>query len=108
MGSGARVPAQGPRDRVEPLRVGAVDGGERVLRGRDGDAVALPELDAALAVKGTVGGGARVARDRDAEEHRVGEDHGAEGKGVRANGRQEDGGDVGMDERAACGEGVGG
>lgn len=100
--SGARVPAQGARNGIEPFGVGTGDGGEGVLRGGDGDAVALLELDAALAVKGAVRGGARVSWDGDAEEHRVGEDHGPEGEGVWADGREENGGDVGVDERTAC------
>lgn len=107
MHRGARIPPKRARDTVEPLGVGARHGGKRVLRGGDGDAVAWFELDAALAVKGAVGGGARVARDGDAEEHGVGEDHGSEGEGVWADGGEEDGGDVGVDEGAACGEGVG-
>lgn len=108
LGGGPRVPAQRAADAVEPLRVGAGDGGKRVLRGGDGDVVALAQLDATFAIKGAVRRRARVARHGDAQGHGVGEDHGAERQGVRADGRQEDGGDVWVHEGAAGGEGVGG
>lgn len=101
------VPTERARDAVEPLCVGACDGWEGILRSRDGHAVARLQLDATLAVKGTVGGGARVTRHRDAEEHGVGEDHGSEGEGVRADRGEKDSGDVRVDEGTACGEGVG-
>lgn len=104
---GADVPPQRARDGVEPLRVGAVDGRKGVLRGRNGHAVALPELHAALAVKGTVGRGAGAPGNADAQEHRVGEDHGPEGECVGADGREQDCGDVGVHKGAACGKRVG-
>lgn len=102
----ARVPPQCSRDAVEPLGVGADDRGKRVLGGRDGDVVTLAKLDAAFSVEGAVGSRAAVARDGDAQEHSVGEYHGAEGERVWADGRKQNGGDVGVDEGAAGGEGV--
>jgi hypothetical protein len=48
-----------------------------------------------------------VLGDGDAQEEGVGEDHRPEGEGVWADGGQEDGGDVRVDEGAARGEGVG-
>lgn len=63
----ACVPTERARDAVEPLCVGTCDSWEGVLRRRDGHAVARLQLDATLAVKGTVGRGARVARHRDTE-----------------------------------------
>jgi hypothetical protein len=45
-----------------------------------------------------------VLGDRHAEEQAVAEHHGTEGEGVWADGREEDGGDVGVDEGAARGE----
>lgn len=66
--------------------------------------VALAQLHASLAVEGAVRRGARVLGDRHAEEQAVAEHHGTEGEGVWADGREEDGGDVGVDEGAARGE----
>jgi hypothetical protein len=100
----SRVPAKGPGYTVEPLGVGADDGGEGVLRRRDGDVVSLPKLDTPLAIECAVGSGAAVSRDGHAQEHRVGKNHGSERKRVWADGCEENGGDVGVDKRATSRE----
>jgi hypothetical protein len=99
--SRARVPPKGARDGVKPLGICAQDSRERVLRGRNGDMVAASQLYAALAVESAISGRAAGPGDGNAQEHRVGENHGPEGEGVRADWRQENGRQVRMDQRAA-------
>lgn len=73
----------------------------------DGDVVAGLELDALPAVEARPGRVAGVVGDADAQDDGVGEDDGAEGEGVRADGRHEHDGVLGVAEGAAGGEVVG-
>mgnify|MGYP005989191917 CR=1 FL=1 len=108
LGSSANVPAQSAADAVEPLGICTSDGGEGILGRSDGNVVTLAQLNASFAVEGAVGCSARRCGNGNAESHGIGEDHGAEGECMGTDGGEEDGGDIGMHERSASGEGVGG
>lgn len=81
----------------------AVHGRKGVLRCGDGDVIALAELHTPFAIEAAIRRRSAVAWDADPEEKRVGEDHGTEGEGVRADGREENGGNVWVHERATGG-----